>query len=122
MKRIVTTLILGMGITLLTGCGEKLEITAQPLKNVDAVKYQNEQLDVYCPTGICQFELSTNKDVILMVNMYYSESKPFDKIEGVSVTGRGGESIEMGDRNNFRIVLDSDNPPSKIQIVDYYRN
>ena len=111
-----------IGAVMLTGCGEELQITAQPIKNVEDVRYQDGNLDVYCLTGICQFELSSNKDVDLTVTMHYSESRSFDKIEGVSVTGRGGSTIEMQGGKSFQLSLEANDPPSTIQVVDYYRN
>ena len=115
-------LAVAFGGVMLTGCGEELKITAQPLKNVDNVRYEDGNLDVYCLTGICQFELSSNKDVDLTVTMHYSESRSFDKIEGVSVTGRGGSTVEMQGGKSFQLSLEANNPPSTIQVVDYYRN
>lgn len=111
-----------VGAAMLAGCGEELLITAQPIKNVENVHYQDGSLDVYCLTGICQFELSANQDVDLIVVMHYSESRTFDKIEGVSVTGRGGSSVEMHGGNSFQLSLAANEPPSTIQVVDYYRN
>ncbi len=120
MKKIMLAAVLGTVI--LTGCGEELQVTAHPVKNVDDVKYHDGILDVYCLTGICQFELSSNKDVDLTVTMHYSESRSFDKIEGVSVTGRGGSTVEMQGGKSFQLSLEANEPPSTIQVVDYYRN
>lgn len=106
---------------LLAGCGEKLQITANPVKDVQTMQYQDEQLNVYCVTGICQFELSSNKDITLTVNMHYSETRSFDKIEGVSVTGSQGSTVQMLGGNRFSMALVVNDSPTKIQVVDYYR-
>lgn len=120
MKRLMFAAI--AGAVLLSGCGEELQITAKPIKNVEDVKYQDGNLDVYCLTGICQFELSSNQDVDLNVTMHYSESRSFEKIEGVSVTGRGGSTVQMQGGKSFQLSLEANDPPSTIQVVDYYRN
>ncbi|MGF1723910.1 spore gernimation protein [Photobacterium nomapromontoriensis] len=122
MKRVLIVASLGFSLFLLSGCGEKAQLVTTPVKNVDAIEHQQDQLDVYCPTGICQFDLSANQDTDLTINMHYSQSRPFEKIEGVSVTGRTGSSAKVIDGNTFEITLDGNVKPARIQIVDYYRN
>lgn len=122
MKRVFIAAAVGFSFFLLSGCGEKLQLVATPVKNVDDIQYQQDQLDVYCPTGICQFDLNTNQEADLTINMHYSQSRPFDKIEGVSVTGRTGSSTKVIDGNTFEMTLESNETPTRIQVVDYYRN
>ncbi len=57
-----------------------------------------------------------------MVNMHYSDSRSFDKIEGVSVTGKLGSSVVIQDENTFTLDVSGDAEPSKLQVVDYYRH
>lgn len=107
----------------LTGCSEELKLTVTPVKNVDNVQIKElSQVDVYCKTGICQFELMANRQANIMVNMHYSDSRSFDKIEGVSVTGKLGSSVVILDENTFTLDVSGDAEPSKLQVVDYYRH
>lgn len=111
-----------LAVVLMAGCGEELKITATPIKNVDNIQYNEAQLDVYCPTGICQFDLAVNKDTALTVNMHYDSTRSFEKIEGVSVTGKAGSSAKMLDGNSFELGLEANDKPITVQVVDYYRN
>ncbi|GHA57730.1 spore gernimation protein [Photobacterium aphoticum] len=122
MKQHVKALAIGLALFSLAGCGEKLQITATPVKGVETIQYQDAQLDVYCETGICQFDLGANQDIDLQVNMHYTQAKPFEKIEGVSVTGKMGSSVKMLGNNAFQVSLEGKAPPATLQIVDYYRN
>lgn len=107
----------------LTGCGEELKLTVTPVKNVENVQVTNlNQLDVYCQTGICQFDVTANQQANITVNMHYSESRVFEKIEGVSVTGKLGSSVVMVDENTFTLDVSGEPEPSKLLVVDYYRN
>ena len=106
-----------------TGCSEELKLTVTPVKNVDNVKIKElSQVDVYCKTGICQFELVANQQANVTVNMHYSDTRSFDKIEGVSVTGKLGSSVMIQDENTFTLDVSGDAEPSKLQVVDYYRH
>ncbi|OLQ71705.1 spore gernimation protein [Photobacterium proteolyticum] len=106
----------------LTGCGEDLKLTVTPVKNVESVQVTDlNQLDVYCQTGICQFDVTANQRANITVNMHYSGSRAFEKIEGVSVTGKLGSSVVMVDENTFTLDISGEPEPSKLLVVDYYR-
>ncbi|MGF1686880.1 spore gernimation protein [Photobacterium japonica] len=122
MKQHVKALAIGLALFTLAGCGDKLQITATPVKGVESIQYHQSQLDVYCETGICQFDLLANEDTDLKINMHYSQAKPFEKIEGVSVTGKMGSSVKMLSGNAFQVSLEANAPAATLQIVDYYRN
>ena len=58
MKKIQLGLVAVTTALLLTGCGEA-KITGTPIKNVDSIAVTSaEDIDVFCPTGICTFELT----------------------------------------------------------------
>ncbi|WP_299020052.1 spore gernimation protein [uncultured Photobacterium sp.] len=125
MLRILSNKILLVGavLMLLPGCGEEFQLTATPVKNVEKIVVSEPgQVDVYCPTGICQFELAANKEASVTVNMHYDISRRFSKIEGVSVAGELSSSVTMKGENSFSLDVPGNVEPSKVQVVDYYRN
>ncbi|MCW8331998.1 spore gernimation protein [Photobacterium sp. SDRW27] len=123
MKRILVGSMAFFALIVLSGCGEPLELTVTPIKNVDKVMVtEQSQVDVYCQTGICQFNLASNQATSVTVNMHYNDTRSFNKIEGVSITGKLGSSVNMADENTFSLDVSSDSEPLKIQVVDYYRN
>ncbi|PSW06347.1 spore gernimation protein [Photobacterium lipolyticum] len=106
----------------LGGCSEDVQLAASPVKNVEKVNITAQtQIDVYCPTGICQFDISSNEAITVTVTMHYDDAKMFRKIEGVSVTGKAGPTAKVLGANRFSMDLSGDNKPAKIQVVDYYR-
>lgn len=110
-------------VLIMAGCGEELQLTATPIKNVDKIQVAElSHVDVYCQTGICQFNLVANQETNVTVNMHYDDSRSFNKIEGVSVTGKLGSPVNMTDENTFSLDISGDIEPLKIQVVDYYRN
>jgi len=110
-------------LIMVSGCSDQLELIATPVKNVNKILVtEQSHVDVYCQTGICQFNLSSNQAATVIVNMHYDESRRFNKIEGVSVTGKLGSSVNMTGENTFSLDISGDIEPLKIQVVDYYRN
>ncbi|MGF1684686.1 spore gernimation protein [Photobacterium minamisatsumaniensis] len=109
-------------LAFVTGCSEELQLTTTPIQNVEKIQVTANTLDVYCVTGICKFELSANMETQITVNMHYSDTKTFEKIEGVSVTGKMGSTVKVVDENTFEMALAGSDAISKIQVVDYYRN
>ncbi|UXH99951.1 spore gernimation protein [Photobacterium sp. TY1-4] len=108
--------------TLLSGCSEPLEVTVTPTRDVDHFQVTAQtNIDMYCPTGICKFELAASQKTAITVNMHYTDARSFDKIEGVNVTGRQGATVAMVDDNTFSLTLAGENETTKIQVVDYYR-
>lgn len=107
---------------LLVGCGN-VTITATPVKNVDTVSVTSpDDIDVFCPTGICTFELTASEPTKATVTMHYDYSKLYTKIEGLSVIGEGAKNAKVVDEDQFTVELTKKNIPVKIQVVDYYRN
>ena len=106
----------------LGGCSEDVQLAASPVNNVEKIKITAQtQVDAYCPTGICQFDLSSNEAITVTVTMHYDDAKMFRKIEGVSVTGKAGPTVKVLGDNRFSMALSGGNEPVKIQVVDYYR-
>ncbi|MDO6708747.1 spore gernimation protein [Photobacterium sp. 1_MG-2023] len=103
------------------GCSEPFAISAEPVKDVDQIDINDRVLNVYCPRGICQFELSTNQETDLVVNMFYGEEQPFTKIEGVSVTGAAGSSLSVESQSQFKMLIQPQKTPVRVQVIDYYR-
>lgn len=124
MERIFTCGMVIVALLIGAGCSDSLELTVTPVKNVDKIQVaaQQDQVDVYCQTGICQFNLASNQDSYVTVNMHYDDSRSFNKIEGVSITGKLGSSVNMTDENTFSLELVGDGEPLKILVIDYYRN
>lgn len=114
-------IVLMPGWLFLTGCSEALSVTATPVKGVDRIQRQETSLDVYCSSGICSFELESNQKVTLSVSMFYGEEQPFTKIEGVSVTGESGGSLNIAGPYQFTLEIVPQNTPVAVQVVDYYR-
>ena len=113
--------IIGLGI-LLAGCGSEAKLTVKPIKSVEKiVQFGAEKTDIYCPTGICQFSMSSNTSSKVTVNMFYSADKPFTKIEGVSVTGEQKSPVKMLSTHSFSLDLSSKSHDLSVQVVDYYR-
>ncbi|PSU50191.1 spore gernimation protein [Photobacterium frigidiphilum] len=123
MKQIFLGSVIVASLLMLSGCGDELQLTAAQVKNVDKMSVASDQttLDVYCPTGICIFDLSSNIETNVVVTMHYNDDKIFSKIEGVSVTGRMGSTVKVLGENSFSMDLAADNDVSKIQVVDFYR-
>lgn len=112
-----------VSVLMMSGCGEELQLTATPIKNVDKIHVTElNNIEVYCQTGICQFNLAANQETNVTVNMHYDDSRSFEKIEGVSVTGKLGSSVQMADENSFTLDISGEAEPSKVLVVDYYRN
>ncbi|MEI8595678.1 spore gernimation protein [Photobacterium sp. Hal280] len=109
------------GWLVLSGCSEALSVSATPAKGVDRIQRQDTSLDVYCSSGICSFELESNQKVMLSVSMFYGEEQPFTKIEGVSVTGESGATLNMAGQYQFTLEIAPQNTPVTVQVVDYYR-
>ncbi|SMY31784.1 hypothetical protein PMAL9190_00195 [Photobacterium malacitanum] len=108
---------------LLSGCSGEATVTATPVKNVDTVSVTSpEDIDVFCPTGICTFELSTSAPTKVTVTMHYDYSKLYTKIEGVSVVGKGAKDAKVVDEDQFTVELTKKNTPVKIEVIDFYRN
>ncbi|MDX1304526.1 spore gernimation protein [Photobacterium sp.] len=106
----------------LGGCSEDVQVTVSPVNNVEKMNISDQtQIDVYCPTGICQFDISSNEAITVTVTMHYDNAKMFRKIEGVSVTGKAGPTAKVLSANSFSMGLSGDNESAKIQVVDYYR-
>ena len=104
------------------GCTKDVQLAASPVNNVEKINIAEQtQIDVYCPTGICQFDLSSNEVVTVTVTMHYDDARMFRKIEGVSVTGKAGPTVKVLGVNSFSMELSGGNEPAKIQVVDYYR-
>lgn len=124
MKRLISIGMTALALLLASGCTEKAVLTVTPIKDVDSVRVsaEQEQVDVYCPTGICQFHLASNQDIRVTVNMHYEDTRSFNKIEGVSITGELNSSVNMADDNTFSLEIVGDQQPLKILVVDYYRN
>ncbi|PSW14738.1 spore gernimation protein [Photobacterium sanctipauli] len=122
MKQRIKLGCLGACLIALVGCNDVLDLTTTPVKNVEKMNVEASMVDVYCVTGICQFELAANQETQVTVNMHYSDTKVFEKIEGVSVTGETSSSVGMVDGNTFELTLAGSNKPALIQVVDYYRN
>lgn len=109
------------GWLFLTGCSEALSVSVTPVKGVDHIEQQEKSLDVYCSSGICSFGLESNQKVTLSVNMFYGTEQPFTKIEGVSVTGESGGTLNMVGQHQFTLEIVPQNTPVSVQVVDYYR-
>ncbi|WP_187695555.1 MULTISPECIES: spore gernimation protein [Photobacterium] len=121
-KKIQLGLVAVTTALLLTGCGEA-KITGTPLKNVDSIAVTSaEDIDVFCPTGICTFELTASKPTTATITMHYDYTKLFTKIEGVDVIGEGGKNAKVIDDDQFKVDISDANKPVKIQVIDYYRN
>lgn len=103
------------------GCGEPLTITATPVRDVERIEVRENTLDVYCPRGICKFELKANQKTALTINMFYDTEQPFTKIEGVNVTGKSGTSMTMDGLHQFKMAVKPQSEPISVQVVDYYR-
>ncbi|MCG3863382.1 MULTISPECIES: lipoprotein [unclassified Photobacterium] len=122
MKKIQLGLVAVTTALLLTGCGEA-KITGTPIKNVDSIAVTSaEDIDVFCPTGICTFELTASKPVTATVTMHYDYTKLYTKIEGVDVIGEGAKNAKVVDDDQFTVDISSADKPVKIQVIDYYRN
>lgn len=104
------------------GCSEPLNITATPVRDVERIEVKEKALDVYCPRGICKFELKVNQKAELTINMFYDTEQPFTKIEGVSVTGESGNSMTMDGQHQFKMAVKPQKEPITVQVVDYYRS
>jgi hypothetical protein len=123
MKQFFLGSVVVASLLMLSGCGDALQLTATQVKNVDKMAVASDQttLDVYCPTGICTFDLSSNIETNVVVTMHYNDEKTFNKIEGVSVTGKMGATVKVLGENRFSMDLAANNDISKIQVVDFYR-
>ncbi|MGF1760628.1 spore gernimation protein [Photobacterium sagamiensis] len=120
-KRVIAGSAFGVMLALV-GCSEEVQLAASPVNNVEEIKISAQaQIDVYCPTGICQFDLSSNEAITVTVTMHYDDAKMFRKIEGVSVTGKAGPTVKVLGANSFSMDLSGGNEPENIQVVDYYR-
>lgn len=118
-----SVIIVGAVLLLVQGCNEDLQLSATPIKNVEKITIREKgELDVYCPTGICQFELVADQEATVNINMHYDISRQFDKIEGVSVAGKLSSSVKMTGPSTFSMDVSGNGKPSKVQVVDYYRN
>ncbi|MGF1689887.1 spore gernimation protein [Photobacterium kagoshimensis] len=123
MKLIVKMIVLVSALGSLTACSDNDQLAATPIKNVQNIDVVNNQaLDVQCDTGICQFEISTSSHDEITVNMFYDAKRAFEKIEGVSVTGPSGATVRIEGNNQFTLILSGDDEPTKVQVIDYYRN
>jgi hypothetical protein len=123
MKQFFLGSVVVASLLMLSGCGDELQLTSTQVRNVDKIAVASDQttLDVYCPTGICIFDLSSNIETSIVVTMHYNDDKMFSKIEGVSVTGKMGSTVKVLGENSFSMDLAANNDISKIQVVDYYR-
>ncbi|KMV30992.1 spore gernimation protein [Photobacterium swingsii] len=123
MKMMVKMMVLVSALGALTACSDEGQLVATPLNNVQKIEVVNDQaLDVQCDTGICQFEVSTSSHDEITVNMFYDGQRAFEKIEGVSVTGPSGATVRIEGENQFTLILSGDDEPTKVQVIDYYRN
>lgn len=123
-KRILGTAAVLSVALLLSGCsGNDTKFDFKGVKNVQEMiyfKYKNK-VEVYCPTGICQFSISANKSTKLNVEMYYDKMKPFKKLEGINLEGDAKATIKRESDSTFALNLPDQNAPVKIQVIDYYR-
>ncbi|UTV26437.1 spore gernimation protein [Photobacterium atrarenae] len=108
---------------LLFGCSEPLQVAVTPTRDVDHFQViEQTQIEMYCPTGICKFELAASQEATITVKMHYTDARRFEKIEGVSVTGKQGATVTLVDENTFSLTLAGKDEPAKVQVVDYYRH
>lgn len=123
MKHRLLHSILLMTVFTLAGCSEEIKLIATNEKNVEKIIISKDHmsLDIYCPTGICTLNLSSNIEATVDVHMHYNDKKSFTKIEGVSVNGNMDSNAKIVNENTFTISLGANNIQKKILIVDYYR-
>ncbi|OAN17956.1 hypothetical protein A3K86_03290 [Photobacterium jeanii] len=121
LKYKVAALIVTAAFTL-TACNDG-QLSVSPVRDVQNIEVQNDHtVRVECETGICQFELTTANHDEIKVNMFYNSKLPFEKIEGVSVTGPEGATVRIEGNNQFTLELEGSDKPTKVQVIDYYRN
>ncbi|MGR5156249.1 spore gernimation protein [Vibrio owensii] len=102
---------------LLFGCANT-EGSLQAEKNVAEYKQLSPtQYQVYCPTGICRFQVSANQKTAVSIEMFYAENKPFKKIEGLTYDNQN----QYPTSNVFTLPVKSDNERISVQVIDYYR-
>ena len=112
-----------IAILTLTACSEEKKLSATNEKNVEKVIISEDKttLDIYCPTGICRFNLSSNVETTLTINMHYNDNKRFTKIEGVSINGNINSNSKIMNESSFTMHLEANSHLSNILVIDYYR-
>ncbi|MCE7730393.1 spore gernimation protein [Vibrio campbellii] len=102
---------------LLFGCANT-EVSLQPTKNVAEYKQLSPtQYHVYCPTGICRFQVSASQKTAVTIEMFYDKNKPFKKIEGLTYDNQN----QYPTSNAFTLPLQQDSEWISVQVIDYYR-
>ena len=98
----------------------KPNVMTSTIRGVDSIFTEQRYLDVYCPSGICQFSVQYDPPTQVHVSMYYETNEPFTKIEGAQPL-KGRAAITIVNSSQFTVRLN--NPkPLQIQVVDYFRN
>ncbi|WP_440889867.1 spore gernimation protein [Vibrio sp. WZ-1] len=103
--------------SLLFGCASS-EVLLQAEKNVSDYKQLSPtRYQVYCPTGICRFQVSVNQKTTVTIEMFYDKNKPFKKIEGLTFDNQN----QYPTSNSFTLPTEQDNEWISVQVIDYYR-
>lgn len=122
MKKTSLGLVVFSTVLFLTGCGDAT-VTGNAVKDVENITAgTSENINVYCPTGICTFELTASKATTVTVTMHYDNAKSFEKIEGVNVIGEGADNAKVQGSHQVTVDITKANTPVSIQVIDYYRN
>ncbi|OPH51014.1 spore gernimation protein [Vibrio campbellii] len=102
---------------LLLGCANA-EVSLQAEKNVAEYKQLSPtRYQVYCPTGICRFQVSASQKTAVTIEMFYDKNKPFKKIEGLTYDNQN----QYPTSNAFTLPVESGNERISVQVIDYYR-
>ena len=103
--------------SLLFGCASS-QVLLHAEKNVSEYKQLSPtQFQVYCPTGICRFQVSADEKTAVSIEMFYAEGKPFKKIEGLTYDNQN----QYPTSNTFTLPVESGNERLSVQVIDYYR-
>ena len=105
---------------LLNGCQKKNHSIVSPGTGVSQIeRHSTRELDVYCPSGICRFAIEGGNEERVVVNMYYEEGVPFNKIEGAYAIDETKAQVRIVNQKQFTMVFSHN---AHIQVVDYFRN
>ncbi|CAA0100751.1 Uncharacterised protein [BD1-7 clade bacterium] len=83
--------------------------------------------NVFCPTGICRFQLKNNGSADIKFHFYYSAGQPFRALEGIYLNSLAGdqdvsESMTVLDNTtSVQLNLNAGEHHVEIQAVDYHR-